>query len=485
MTSDVPSDGGRLRRAVAVLCLVQVLVALEFSIANVALPTLAQDFAVPARDLQWVLSGYALAYGSTLLCGGRFADVHGPRRTLLAGLACFSAASVAAALTPTFALLIVFRVAQGMAAAVATPAALALVTTLCTGPRRTAALAWWGAGASLGFAAGAALGGVLTQLAGWPAVFWACGLLAAVTAALARRLVPETPTRADAGPDVLGSLLLAVGAAAGITTLSLVPEASEHGWRVAGLAAASVGVGAVFLRRDNRRAAPLLPRRFLLRGPVLRANLAGSWAAAAGGSMVYFAASFMQHALGWSDALTGVALLPDAAAAALGARAAGPLHRRLGTTGACVTGLAAIAAGMALLAGTPLTGLAPAWVVAGTCLTGFGLVLVAVVTAVAATAELNADEHGVSGGLLITTQQLGVSLGLAVLLVAGQLAADSPLSVHGTRICLLAGGVLAALGCAAVPLLRGPAAAGPSAGPTSVPTADPSPGRPRTSSVDR
>lgn len=465
MTSDLPVQDGRLRRTVAVLCLVQVLVALEFSIANVALPTLAQDFAVSAGDLQWVLSGYALAYGSTLLCGGRLADVYGPRRTLLAGLACFTAASVAAAVTPTFALLIAFRVAQGMAAAVATPAALALVTTLCTGSRRTAALAWWGAGASLGFAAGAALGGVLTQLAGWSAVFWACGLLAAVTAALARRLVPETPARAGTSPDVLGALLLAVSAATVIATLSMLPEASAHAWRVAGLALAAAGVGTVFLRRDDRRAAPLLPRRFLLRGHVLRANLAGSWAAAAGGSMVYFAASFMQHALAWSDALTGVALLPDAAAAALGARAAGPLHRRLGTTGACVTGLAAIAAGMALLAATPLTGLAAVWVLAATCLTGFGLVLVAVVTAVAATAELNADEHGLSGGLLITTQQLGVSLGLAVLLVVGQLVAGNPLSIHGTRVCLLAGGVLAALGCAAVLLLRGASGAGLTAEP--------------------
>ncbi|MET8541465.1 MFS transporter [Kitasatospora sp. NPDC004799] len=474
MTSDLPARDGRLRPAVAVLCLVQVLVALEFSIANVALPTLAQDFAVPARDLQWVLSGYALAYGSTLLCGGRLADVYGPRRTLLAGLACFTAASVAAAVTPTFALLIAFRVAQGTAAAAATPAALALITTLCTGPRRTAALAWWGAGASLGFAAGAALGGVLTQLAGWPAVFWACALLAAVTAALTRRLVPETPARAEASPDVPGALLLAVSAATVIATLSLLPEASAHAWRVAALALAAAGTGAVFLRRDGRRPAPLLPRRFLLRPHVLRANLAGAWAAAAGGSMVYFAASFMQHALGWSDALTGVALLPDAAAAALGARAAGPLHRRLGTTRACVTGLAAIAAGMALLAATPLTGLAAVWVLAATCLTGFGLVLVAVVTAVAATAELNADEHGLSGGLLITTQQLGVSLGLAVLLVAGQLAADSPLSVHGTRTCLLAGGVLAALGCAAVLLLRGAAgtAAGAGAGPAAEPAAE-------------
>nr|BEK71117.1 hypothetical protein KPHV_83440 [Kitasatospora purpeofusca] len=181
-----PPIGSPPTRAIAVLCLVQVLVALEFSIANVALPTLAHDFDVAARDLQWVLSGYALAYGATLLCGGRLADVHGPRRALLTGLTCFTAASAAAALAPTFALLIAFRVAQGAAAAAATPAVLALLTTLCTGPRRTAALAWWGAAASLGFATGAALGGILTQLADWRAVFWACALLAAAARALLR-----------------------------------------------------------------------------------------------------------------------------------------------------------------------------------------------------------------------------------------------------------------------------------------------------------
>jgi hypothetical protein len=115
---------------------------------------------------------------------------------------------------------------------------------------------------------------------------------------------------------------------------------------------------------------------------------------------------------------------------------------------------------MVLLAATPLAALPVPFILAGTCLTGFGLVLVAVVTAIAATAEVSADEHGLSGGLLITTQQLGVSLGLAVLLVAGQLLADTPLSVHGTRMCLLTGGALAVLGCATLALTRKRAGAG-------------------------
>ncbi|GAA2239774.1 MULTISPECIES: MFS transporter [Kitasatospora] len=437
--------------SVTALCLVQVLVALEFSIANVALPVLAQDFAVSARDLQWVLSGYALAYGSTLLCGGRFADAYGPRRVLLIGLTAFTAASVAAALTPAFALLIAFRVAQGVAAAAATPAALALITTLCTGRARTVALGWWGAGASLGFATGAALGGMLTQLAGWPATFWCCALLAAATAVMVRLWVPEAPAGAQGRPDIVGALLLAACAAAAISTLSLLPEAAEKTWQISGCTLSSVALWAVFRMHGDRQADPLLPRGFVTRGPVLRANLAGAWAAAAGGSMVYFAAAFMQSALRWPDLVTGLTLLPDAAAAAIGARVAAPLHRRLGTLRACAAGLGAIAVGMTVLAGTPVTGLPLAFILAGTCLTGFGLVLVAVVTAVAATTELNADEHGLSGGLLITTQQLGVSLGLAGLLVVGQLTTDAPLSVSGTRTCFLAGGVLAALGSAAIP----------------------------------
>ncbi|GAA3310343.1 MFS transporter [Streptomyces cinereospinus] len=449
-----PQRPGRLGHGIVALCSVQLLVALEFSIANVALPEIRQDFHVDAQSLQWVLSGYALAYGSVLLCGGRFADAFGPRRLLLCGLAAFTVASMTAAVTPTFGLLIALRVVQGAAAAFATPAALALITSLTSGHRRVVALSWWGAGGSLGFALGAALGGVITDLAGWPAVFWTCAVLSAASALMALWWVPEHRPAVSARPDAVGAVLLAG-----------LRRRGHHGAHPGARGARTAGVP---------RRVPAALRRFgagPARAPAEPGDTgAPAWfpgpaadparqprrcvGAAAGGSMVYFVAIFMQDVLGWSELTTGLMLLPDAAAAALGARAARPLHDRLGMARTSWVGLAGIAVGMAALTGTPDEGVAAVvCVLVGTCLTGFGLVLVAVVTAVAAAARLNPDEHGVSGGLLVTTQQLGVAGGLALLLVVGEFATGAPLSETGLRICLLGGGVLAAAGCAVVAAL--------------------------------
>lgn len=441
----------RLRQGIVALCSVQLLVALEFSIANVALPDIRQDFHVGAQSLQWVLSGYALAYGSILLCGGRFADAYGPRRLLLCGLTAFTVASMTAAATPTFGLLIALRVVQGAAAAFATPAALALITSLTSGHRRLVALSWWGAGGSLGFALGAALGGVITDVAGWRAVFWACAVLSAASALMALWWVPERRPPVSARPDAIGAVLLAACAAAGIMALSLAPEALSRPGTLAACLLLSASSAIALRVRQKGREMPVLPRGFLTRRPVLHANIAGAWAAAAGGSMVYFVTTFMQTVLGWPELTAGLMLLPDAAAAAFGARAARPLYDRLGTVRACCVGLAGIAAGMVALTGTPMGGVpAVVCILVGTCLTGFGLVLVAVITAVAAAARLNPDEHGMSGGLLVTTQQLGVASGLALLLVVGEFATGAPLSETGIRTCLLAGGALAVAGCAVV-----------------------------------
>ncbi|MFD4374305.1 MFS transporter [Streptomyces sp. NPDC058486] len=461
------TSGDRPWRRVVALSSVQLLVALEFSIANVALPAIGQDFRVSAQGLQWVLSGYALAYGSLLLCAGRFADVLGPRRLLLWGLGAFTLASLAAAGAPGFAALVALRIAQGAAAAFATPAALALITSLPSPRDRALALGWWGAGASLGFACGAVLGGVITEALGWPAIFAACALLAATALLMVTRWVPEHRAGAGTGrPDTASALLLAACVVA--ATAALSPE-SVGGWPVTTLILAAGTACALALRarlnggrphdrraRDGREPVePLIPPGLLARPPVRLANLAGAWAPAAGGSMVFFVTVLMQGPLGWSQSATGLMLLPDAAAAALGARVAGPLHARLGAVRAYGCGLGAVAAGMAVLALTPLGAGAWGFVVVGSCLTGFGLVLVGVVSAVAAAAVLRPDEHGVSGGLLVTTQQFGVAFGLAALLLAGGLAPGEALSLSGLRLSLLGGAVLALAGCVLLPLLAG------------------------------
>ncbi|WP_409471683.1 MFS transporter [Streptomyces sp. HC307] len=441
----MPQGTGRAQ--MLALCLVNFLVALEFSIVNVALPALQQDLDIQATTAQWILSGYALAFGSALLCGGRVADLLGARRVLLAGLLAFVATSAAAAAAPNFALLAACRVSQGASAAAATPAALGLVTRLFAGPDRLRALSWWGAAASLGFACGAVFGGVLTGVAGWRSIFLACAALGCVAIALVRFRVPDLPRAVGAQPDWLGAVQMALCGAALIMTLSLAPRAQQEPGLLllSGIAATMLATALVFRRR--RHPAPLIPHGFLTRRVVLQGNLFGAWAAAAGGSMVYFATSLMQSALHWSDAVTGLMLLPDAAAAAVGARVAAPLSRRLGRTQTCRAGLAAILTGMVVLAATPLDAAAVGVLVLGTSLVGFGLVLVAVVASMLASDGLQEGEHGLSGGVLMTTQQLGVSIGLGCLLLVAQLAPGTPTSVGSIRACFLAGAGLAALAC--------------------------------------
>lgn len=444
----------RSRARIATLCFVPFLVALEYSIVNVTLPGLAAELDVATADLQWVLSGYAVALGAGLLAGGRLADSVGLRRVLSIGLWGFAVTSVAAALAPTFGVLVVCRVGQGLSAAAAMPAALAAVTTLFEGRTRVRALSWWGAGASLGFAMGAVLGGVLSAAAGWRAVFVACTALAVAAVVLVGRVVPRIPPAVTEPPDWVGAVQIGVGAAAFIVACTGLAEVGTRPVAVLlwfGVAAAVVATVRV---RRRRGTFTLVPAGFLSRRPILVANLVGAGAAAAGGGMVYFVTSFTQSALGWSPAASGLLLLPDAAAAAAGAQTAGALTARFGVARTSYLGMTAIAVGMSTLAVTPVGDGALGWLVVGTCLVGYGLVLVGVVASIQASGALGGGEHGLSGGLLVTTQQFGLAVGLALLSLAG---------VGGYRAATAAGAVLAVGVCVALRAFggrRGAAVAG-------------------------
>lgn len=436
---------------IATLCFVQVLVALEYSIVNVTLPDLAARMQVGGVDLQWVLSGYAVALGAGLLAGGRLADSAGLRRVLLVGLAGFAVTSFAAAVVPTFWMLVACRVGQGAFAALATPAALAAVTTLFTGRARIRALSWWGAGASLGFAMGAVLGGVLNAAAGWRAVFVACAALSVTALVLVVRVIPPISASLTKPPDWIGAAQIGVVAASIVATCTSLARVGTRPLPVLLWFCAATAIAASVLVRRRRGTFTLVPAGFLGRRAILVANLAGAGAAAAGGSMVYFVTAFTQSALGWSPTASGLLLLPDAAAAAAGAQTAGALTARWGVARTTYLGMATIAAGMLTLAGPPVGGGAILWLVPGTCLVGYGLVLVGVVASIQASSTLGADEHGLSGGLLVTTQQFGVALGLALLSLAGQ----SVTGADSYRVALMAGAALAGGVCAILLSIRG------------------------------
>ncbi|MBD5383321.1 MFS transporter [Clavibacter sepedonicus] len=396
------------------MCAIQFLVAVEFSIVNVAVPDLQDDFGTAAPVTQWVLSAYAIGFASLLFLGGCAAERLGARSVVIGGLLCFSVTSGVAAMTPDIWSLIAIRVLQGASAAFLTPAALTLLTSLGDGPARDRWLALWGAAASVGFAGGVISGGVFTQLFGWRSVFVSCAVTACILLASSLFALPQVTSGARQ-VDVLGASLFAltgvsIASAFGMTADAL-GDARVAIW--AAVLAAASGVLLIFQQQRSRN--PLAPRGLLRRRDVKIGMLLSFVAPAAGGSMVYFSSLYMQNVLGWSELGTGVALLPDALAAAAGAYAAPALVRRVGVKFTVCVGFSAMLFGLLILCMRPSASTATViQVLVGTSLTGFGLVLCGVVATVAGSRNLSKGEHGASAGILTASQQWGVAAGLAL-----------------------------------------------------------------------
>src|SRR6187551_1115833 len=215
--------------ALALLAMTQFVIVLDASIVNVALPSIGRDLHFSQNNLSWVVNAYTLAFGGFLLLGGRLADLLGRRRMFMIGLAMFVTASLLGGLAQNAIWLVAARAGQGLGAALVAPAALSLVMTIfAAGPDRNRALGIWGAVSGSGAAAGAILGGVLTDLFGWPAVFFVNLPIAIGAVVLAPRLLPESrDTSAGRGFDLLGAATVTLGLA--VLVYALV-DAHDAGW---------------------------------------------------------------------------------------------------------------------------------------------------------------------------------------------------------------------------------------------------------------
>ena len=328
------------------ICAAQFVLQLDFSIVNVALPTIQRDFHMAASQLQWIVTGYALTFGSLLLAGGRLADLLGRRRLLAIGLALFALASLACGLAQWPVMLIIARMAQGAAGAMVSPSALSLLTTTNPeGAARNRALAIWQATTAAGATTGIIAGGLLTQYLGWRAVFLVNPPLIAIMLVL----VPRLPSGKPSGGqhlDVRGALLVTTSLAALIFGLS---NGQQHGFTTP-LTIASLAVALVaaigFVQTERSVAAPMVPA----------AIIASSTRRAAVGAMliigavlagyVYFVSLYLQRVEGFSPLRTGLALVPATATVVLtttlGTRR---LLARFGTKRVFVAGLLAMASG--------------------------------------------------------------------------------------------------------------------------------------------
>jgi EmrB/QacA subfamily drug resistance transporter len=402
--------------ALIVLCTAQFMVILDITVVNVALPSIQSGVGIAVEDLQWVITAYTLAFGGLLLLGGRAADLLGRRRVFLAGLLVFTGASLGAALAGSPGALLAARVAQGVGAAMLSPAALSLITTLfAEGPERQRALAAWSAVAASGGAFGVLAGGVLTESLGWEGVFLINVPVGIAVALAALRLLPHAPRAERGGIDVAGALLAA--GSLGALIYGLV-EAPSAGWTSAQtllvLAGAAAGL-ATFVLVEARVRRPLVRLAVFRRRPTVTAlvlMIAGMGTVV---SAFFFMSLYLQYVLGHSALRTGLEFLPGAVLVVIAAHSGGALVARVGVKPVLVGGLALGALGALLLSGVPANGSYAADVLPGMLLLDAGIGLSASGIFITAMAGVGHDEAGLVSGLATTAHEIGIALVLAVL----------------------------------------------------------------------
>src|SRR5829696_2551596 len=361
------------------LSVAQLMVILDISAVNVALPDLAADLSIGQADIGWTITSYSLLFGGLLLFGGRAADLLGRRRVFLAGLAVFTASSLVTALAANATMLFAARAGQGLGAALLSPAALSIITNAFHGPERAKALGVWGAVGGAGAAIGVLLGGALTELVDWRAIFFINLPVGLALAAGATHLLPTDTARPQwRGLDLRGALLATASIGALVYALSQAESAGWTSTRTLGLGAAALAGLAAFAALELRT-----------RRPLLRIQRLGD-RAVGGGFVMMLAASavlfgsfllsslYLQNVLDTGPLETGLAFLPMAVAAGAGAHIGSHLVSRGGVRLPMARAFAVAAAGMLLLAGVDADGsyvsdVLPGMLIAGVAL---GVVLV-------------------------------------------------------------------------------------------------------------
>lgn len=396
-----------MRRILALSCLVELMVVLDASVVNVALPAIRDDLGFGADALTWVVNGYVVTFAGLLLFGGRLGDLRGRRFTLLAGLAAFVLASVAGGLATGPEMLVAARVVQGAGAALLAPVSLSILTTAFPdGPRRAQALGAWTAVAVAGGALGNVLGGVLTETLSWRAVLLINLPIGLLVLGLARRALTGVHTRSVAGRfDGPGTATAAIGL--GALTYGLVTTS----WST--IAAGGLGLFA-FALWERRAVNPLIPAALLRRRAIAAGNAVLLVTGIALMPMWFFLTLRMQDLLGYTPLQTGLGFLPHALvtivasmrlAPWLSVRVAGP---RLVAGGALVA-----AAGFAWQATASTDGTYWTAILGPAILIGLGGGVLNVPLTSIATSTENESEAGAASGLVNTTKQVGAAIGLA------------------------------------------------------------------------
>ncbi|HKN93175.1 MAG TPA: MFS transporter [Thermoleophilaceae bacterium] len=405
----------RGKLTLALLCSVAFIDFIDASIVNIALPSIRRALHVSVQDLQWVPSAYLLTYGGFMLLGGRFADLLGRRRVLLAGTAVIGVASLVGGFAESAGVLIGARLVQGIGAAMMLPAALSLLTTLFKeGSDRNTALGAWGGVGGLASGAGVLLGGFLTEGPGWRWVLFVYPPVCLVVMAAIYRLIPDDRRARTANFDLLGATLATSGM---LLLVYALVKAPDVGWGATRTIAELAGAGVLltaFVVNEQRNPNPLLPLSiFRIRG--LAAADATQLIAIAGFfAMFFFLTLYMQNVLGYSPIKTGLAYLPVTAIVGVTAGVTSQLVSRVGTRALIVAGSLIAAGGVYWLSRIPVHGSYASDLLPGLVIMSVGLGMVFVANTTAANAGVPPDKAGLAAALLNASQQVGGALGLAI-----------------------------------------------------------------------
>ena len=436
--------------ALGVLCTGVLMIVLDATVVNVALPAIQNDLGFTQSSLAWVVNAYLIAFGGLLLLAGRIGDLTSRRGVFQVGLVVFTVASILCGVAQSQAMLVAARFVQGVGGALTSAVVLGMIVTMFPEPaERAKAIGVYSFVASAGGSIGLLAGGVLTQAVNWHWIFLINVPIGIATAVGAQRLLPRDPEgAAGRSVDVPGAVLITAALMLGVYTI--VAPAAEYGWgagRTQAMAAVAVALLAGFVARQATAASPLLPLRIFRSRNVVGANLIMALAVAGMFGMFFLGVLYLQRILGYDALGTGLAFLPTTVVmGALSLRYSERLITRFGARTLLLPGLAMIAAGLAWFARVPVEGTYLLDVLPSALLLGTGVGVAFPALATLAMSGATPSDAGLASGLVNTNTQVGAAVGLAVLATVSATRTSS-LTAHGaSTVAALTGGYRYAFG---------------------------------------
>ncbi len=441
------TDTNRRWMALLVLCMGTLMIVLDTTIVNVALPSIRADLGFSPTSLAWVVNAYMLTFGGFLLLGGRLGDLYGHRRLFLCGITLFTVASLCCGLATSQAMLVSARAVQGLGGAIASAVALSLMMTLFTEPaERAKAMGIFGFVAAGGGSIGVVLGGVLTDVLNWHWIFLVNLPIGVAVCALSVRLLPAGRGPAGGRLDVFGAITVTASL---MTAVYAIVNGNQAGWsstQTLGLLALAVVLLVVFIAIEARVESPLVPLGLFRLRNVATSNVVGVFWAAAMFAWFFISALYMQLVLGFSPLQVGLAFLPSnliMGTFSIGLSA--KLVMRFGVRKPLAIGLTLACLGLLLLSRAPVDGNFAIDILPSMILLGFGAGMAFNPMLLAAMSDVKPEESGLASGVVNTSFMMGGALGLAVLASLASSRTESLLSSGEGNLVALTGGYHAAL----------------------------------------